>query len=70
MKKVLRFQKLMTVVALALSVMIAAADDGGGKGGSNAGEVRLRAKLAGPLIQNRTPEGSPISGAITTAGLA
>ena len=58
MKTVLRFQKLMTVVALALSVMIAAADDGGGKGGSNAGEVRLRAKLAGPLIQNRTPEGS------------
>ncbi|SRR5260370_24186261 len=58
MKNITRFQKLMTVVALALSVTIAAADNGSGKDGSNAGDVRLRAKLAGPSIQNRTPEGS------------
>jgi hypothetical protein len=57
MRNVTRFQKLLTVAALALSAAIAFADNGG-KDGSNAGEVRLRAKLAGPAIQNRTPEGS------------
>jgi hypothetical protein len=58
MKNKTRIQKLMTVVALALSVMIATADDGKGKDGSNAAEVRVRAKLAGPAILGRTPEGS------------
>jgi hypothetical protein len=63
MRNVTRFQKLLTLAALALSATVAFADNGG-KDGSNAGEVRLRAKLAGPAIQgapaiqNRTPEGS------------
>jgi len=57
MKNTRRFQKLLAVAAIALSATLAIADNGG-KNGSNATEVRLRAKLTGPAMQNKVPEGS------------
>jgi hypothetical protein len=60
MKNTIRFSKLLTLTlaALALTAM-ASADDGGRKGSTtNTSEVRLRARLSGPAIQNITPDGS------------
>jgi hypothetical protein len=57
MKKTTRTQMIFALAALALSATCAAAHDGG-KNGSQTAETRLRAKLTGPAIQSKTPEGS------------
>ncbi|HLK68234.1 MAG TPA: hypothetical protein VKU19_32595 [Bryobacteraceae bacterium] len=60
MQTTTRFQKFLVLAAVALTATFAVADDGGKNGvnNNNNGEVRLRAKLSGPAIQNKTPEGS------------
>ncbi len=56
-----RITSMITLGILTLGVMgIAAADHGGGQNnnGGNTAVTRHKAKLAGPSIQGRTPEGS------------